>query len=70
MAGAWRPGLSIEDVVDWPNRIKAVTVDDVRKVAQDYLVDEKSVRHPRAGTRSTRAACRRSRCQSAGKDKS
>ena len=41
----WRlaAGLSIEDVEDWPNRIKAVTVDDVRKVAQDYLVDEKSV---------------------------
>ena len=36
-------GLSVEDVEDWPNRIKAITVDDVRKVARDYLVEENSV---------------------------
>lgn len=41
----WRlaAGMSVEDVEDWPNRLKAVTVDDVRKVARDYLVDENSV---------------------------
>jgi len=41
----WRlsTGLSIEDIEDWPNRIKAVTVDDCLKVAREYLVDENSV---------------------------
>jgi zinc protease len=41
----WRlsTGLTIEDIEDWPNRIKAVTVDDCLKVARDYLVDENSV---------------------------
>jgi len=41
----WRlaMGLTAEDVEDWPNRIRAITADDVRKAARDYLVDEKSV---------------------------
>ncbi len=41
----WRlaVGLDVEDVEDWPNRIKAVTTDDVRKVAVDHLLDENSV---------------------------
>jgi len=36
-------GLSIADVEDWPNRIKAVQAADVRKVAQTYLIKEESV---------------------------
>ncbi|MEM7192725.1 MAG: pitrilysin family protein, partial [Pseudomonadota bacterium] len=41
----WRlvTGLSVEDVEDWPNRIKQVSVDDIRNVARKYLVDENSV---------------------------
>src|SRR5262245_33790900 len=33
-------GLSIADVEDWPNRIKAVQAADVRKAAQTYLLKE------------------------------
>ena len=36
-------GLTIEDVEDWPNRIRAVQAADVRKAAQTYLVKEESV---------------------------
>jgi zinc protease len=36
-------GLSIADVEDWPNRIKAVQAADVRKAAQTYLLKEESV---------------------------
>jgi zinc protease len=36
-------GLSIADVEDWPNRIKAVQPADVRKAAQTYLLKEESV---------------------------
>ncbi len=41
----WRlaVGMSVEDVEDWPERLKAVTVDDVRAVARKYLVEENSV---------------------------
>jgi zinc protease len=41
----WRlaAGMTIEDVDEWPERLKAVTVDDIRKVARKYLVDENSV---------------------------
>lgn len=41
----WRlaTGLTVEDVEDWPNRIKAVTVEDVQNVANNYLVDVNSV---------------------------
>lgn len=36
-------GLTIEDVEDWPNRIRAVQAGDVRKAAQSFLVKEESV---------------------------
>ncbi len=36
-------GLTIADVEDWPNRIKAVQPADVRRVAQTYVVKEQSV---------------------------
>ncbi len=36
-------GLTIKDVEDWPKRIQAVRVDDVRKAAQNYLHKEQSV---------------------------
>ena len=36
-------GLTIADVEDWPNRIKAVQPADVRKSASTYLVKEQSV---------------------------
>lgn len=41
----WRlaVGLDVEDVEDWPNRIKAVTTEQVHNVARDYLLDENSV---------------------------
>jgi zinc protease len=36
-------GLTIADVEDWPNRIKAVQAADVRKAAQTYLLKEEAV---------------------------
>jgi zinc protease len=45
-------GLTIEDVEEWPNRIRAVQAADVRVVAQTYLVKEEAVTgrmSPKAG---------------------
>jgi zinc protease len=36
-------GLTIQDVEDWPNRIRAVQAADVRVAAQTYLVKQESV---------------------------
>jgi len=36
-------GLTIADVEEWPNRIKAVQAADVRKAAQTYLLKEEAV---------------------------
>ncbi len=36
-------GLSIADIEDWPNRIRAVTAAGVRNVAQRYVVPQQSV---------------------------
>ena len=36
-------GMTIADVEDWPNRIRAVQPADVRRVAQTHLVKEESV---------------------------
>jgi len=36
-------GLTVADVEDWPNRIKAVQAADVRKAAQTYLLKEEAV---------------------------
>ena len=41
----WRlaTGMSVEDVEAWPERLKKVTVEDIHKVAQKYLVEKNSV---------------------------
>jgi zinc protease len=41
----WRlsTGLSVADVEQWPDRLKQVTIDDMRHVARKYLVDKNSV---------------------------
>jgi zinc protease len=36
-------GMSIADVEDWPNRIRAVKPEDVRKAAQTYLIKQEAV---------------------------
>jgi zinc protease len=36
-------GMSVEDVEEWPARLKQVTVDDIRAVARKYLVENDSV---------------------------
>ena len=36
-------GLTVEDVEAWPDRIAAVTADDVRAVAEKYIVPNRSV---------------------------
>jgi zinc protease len=41
----WRlaTGMTVRDVEEWPERLKRVTVDDVRDVARKYLIDKNSV---------------------------
>jgi len=41
----WRlaSGMSVEDVEEWPERLKRVTVDDIRAVARKYLVENNGV---------------------------
>src|SRR6185437_1943531 len=41
--GALSPGLSIEDIRSWPDRIRAVTGEQVRAVAQKWLDKRRSV---------------------------
>jgi zinc protease len=41
--GALATGLSIEDIRSWPDRIRAVTADQVRQVAQKWLDRNRSV---------------------------
>jgi zinc protease len=36
-------GQSIADIEDWPNRLKTVTADDVKRVAEKYLTGKASV---------------------------
>ena len=36
-------GMSIEDVDAWPDRLRKVTVEDIKAAAQKYLVDKNSV---------------------------
>jgi zinc protease len=36
-------GLTVEDIEDWPNRIRAVQPADVSRVAQTYILKEESV---------------------------
>ena len=40
---AWATGLTAEDVNAWPDRIKAVTADEVKAAAQRYLVLNRAV---------------------------
>jgi zinc protease len=41
----WRlaTGMTVTDVEEWPERLKRVTLEDVRNVARKYLVDKNSV---------------------------
>ena len=41
----WRlaTGMTVADVEEWPERLKKVTVDDIRAVARKYLVEKNSV---------------------------
>jgi zinc protease len=41
----WRlaTGMTVADVEEWPDRLKRVTVEDVRAAARKYLVDKNSV---------------------------
>ena len=41
----WRlaAGMTVEDVEEWPERLKQVTVADIRAVARKYLVDNNAV---------------------------
>jgi zinc protease len=41
----WRlaTGMTVADVEQWPDRLKRVTVDDLRDAARKYLVDKNSV---------------------------
>ncbi|HEU0018252.1 MAG TPA: pitrilysin family protein [Methyloceanibacter sp.] len=41
----WRlaTGMTVADVEEWPQRLKQVTVDDIRAVARKYLVEKNSV---------------------------
>jgi zinc protease len=41
--GAMTTGLSIEDIRNWPERIRAVTADQVREAAQNWLDKKRSV---------------------------
>jgi zinc protease len=41
--GALTTGLSIEDIRSWPDRIRAVTAEQVRAVAQKWLEKKRSV---------------------------
>jgi len=41
--GALTTGLSIEDIRSWPDRIRAVTADQVREAAQKWLDKKRSV---------------------------
>jgi zinc protease len=41
--GALTTGLSIEDIRSWPDRIRAVTAEQVRAVAQKWLDKKRSV---------------------------
>ena len=36
-------GMSVGDIETWPERLKQVTVDDIRNVARKYLLDKNSV---------------------------
>ncbi|MCL8381263.1 MULTISPECIES: M16 family metallopeptidase [Xanthobacter] len=40
---SWATGLSAKDVREWPERLKAVTADQVRDVARRYLVTDRAV---------------------------
>jgi predicted Zn-dependent peptidase len=35
--------MTVEDVEEWPERLKQVTVDDIRTAARKFLVDKNSV---------------------------
>ncbi len=36
-------GMPVADVEEWPERLKQITVDDIRAVARKYLVEKNSV---------------------------
>jgi zinc protease len=41
--GALTTGLSIEDIRSWPDRIRAVTAEQVRQAAREWLDKKRSV---------------------------
>jgi zinc protease len=41
--GGLTTGLSVEDIRSWPDRIRAVTADQVRAAAQKWLDKKRSV---------------------------
>jgi len=41
--GALTTGLSIEDIRSWPDRIRAVTAEQVRQAAREWLDNKRSV---------------------------
>ncbi len=41
--GALTSGLSIEDIRSWPDRVRAVTAEQVRNAAQKWLDKKRSV---------------------------
>ena len=41
--GGLTSGLSVEDIRSWPDRIRAVTADQIRAVAQKWLDKKRSV---------------------------
>ena len=40
---AWATGVSVDDVNAWPDKVKAVTADEVKQAARHYLTLDRAV---------------------------